>query len=69
MIIIDGKEIGIELIDQNDPDKFKAAILLRDENTCATMKEYYQKIWDGASSDITQLKDQILDKKNGQNPI
>jgi hypothetical protein len=69
MIIIDGKEIGIELVDQNDPHKFKAAILLRDENTCATMKEYYQRIWDGASSDITQPKDQSSDKKNGQNRI
>jgi predicted transcriptional regulator len=69
MIIIDGKEIGIELIDQNDPHKFKAAVLLRDENTCATMKEYYQRIWDGASSDITQLKDLLSDKKNGQNHV
>src|ERR671921_1019604 len=66
MIIIDGKEIGIELVDQNDPHRFKAAILLRDENTCATMKEYYQRIWDGASSDIRQLKDQLADKKNDQ---
>jgi hypothetical protein len=31
MIIIDEKEAGIELIDQSDPHRFKACILLRDE--------------------------------------
>jgi hypothetical protein len=69
IIIIDGTELGIELIDQGDPHRFRAAILLRDENTSATMKEYYQKIWDNASSDITQLQEQLIDKGNIQNPI
>src|SRR5919106_4208065 len=32
VIIIDGKEVGIELIDQTDPKKFNMGILLRDKN-------------------------------------
>lgn len=38
MIIIDGKEVGIELIDQTDPKKFNMGILLRDEKACKVMK-------------------------------
>ncbi|MDQ3839718.1 MAG: hypothetical protein M3297_10665 [Thermoproteota archaeon] len=56
MIIIDGKEVGIELIDQADPKKFNMGILLRDENTSGVMKEYYEKLWNGAYSDITKVK-------------
>src|SRR5919106_1692351 len=32
VIIIDGKEVGIELVDQTDPKKFNMGILLRDKN-------------------------------------
>jgi predicted transcriptional regulator len=41
VVIIDGKEVGIELIDQTDPKKFNMGILLRDENASGVMKEYY----------------------------
>jgi hypothetical protein len=64
MIIIDGKEVGIEIIDQSDLHKFKSCILLRDENIGGTMREYYQKIWDNAYSDFTQLKEQLIDKEH-----
>jgi hypothetical protein len=56
VIIIDGKEVGIELIDQSDPHKFKACILLRDENIGDIMRKYYQKIWDNAYSDLHNLR-------------
>jgi hypothetical protein len=61
MIIIDGKEVGIELIDQADPKKFNMGILLRDENTSGAMKEYYEKLWNDAYSDtdITKVKDDL----------
>jgi hypothetical protein len=55
MIIIDGKEVGIELIDQTDPKKFNMGILLRDENACRVMKEYYENLWNDAYSDITKV--------------
>ena len=38
VIIIDGKEVGIELIDQTDPKKFNMGILLRDENASGVME-------------------------------
>ena len=56
MIIIDGKEVGIELIDQTDPKKFNMGILLRDEYTSGVMKEYYEKLWNHAFSDITKVR-------------
>jgi hypothetical protein len=61
MIIIDGKEVGIELIDQSDPKKFNMGILLRDENTSGAMKEYYEKLWNDAYSDtdIMKVKDEL----------
>jgi hypothetical protein len=59
MIIIDGKEVGIELIDQTDPRKFNMGVLLRNENASGVMKEYYEKLWNHASSDITKVKDDL----------
>jgi hypothetical protein len=65
MIIIDGKEVGIELIDQADTSKFNMGILLRDENTSGAMKEYYEKLWSDAYSDITKVKDDLWFKVKG----
>jgi hypothetical protein len=59
IIIIDGKEVGIELTDQTDHKKFNMGILLRDENTSGFMKEYYEKLWNDAYSDITKVKDDL----------
>jgi hypothetical protein len=57
IIIIDGKELGIELIDQTDPKKFNMGILLRDESTSRIMKEYFEKLWNNAYSDIAKVKE------------
>jgi hypothetical protein len=59
MIIIDGKEVGIELIDQTDPKKFNMGILVRDEDASGVMKEYYKKLWNDAYSDMTKVKDDL----------
>jgi hypothetical protein len=56
IIIIDGKEVGIELIDQTGPKKFNMGILLRDESISKVMKEYYEKLWNDAYSDIAKVK-------------
>jgi hypothetical protein len=56
IIIIDRKEVGIELIDQTDPKKFNMGILLRDESISKVMKEYYEKLWNDAYSDIAKVK-------------
>jgi hypothetical protein len=62
VIIMDGKEVGIELIDQTDSKKFNMGILLRDENASGVMKEYYEKLWNDAYSDITKVKDDLVVK-------
>lgn len=59
MIIIDGKEVGIELIDQTDPKRFNMGILLRDENASEVMREYYENLWNDAYSDITKVYDDL----------
>ena len=59
VIIIDGKEVGIEVIDRTNPKKFNMGILLRDETASRVMKEYYEKLWNGAYSDITKVKDDL----------
>jgi hypothetical protein len=59
VIIIDGNEVGIELVDQTDPKKFNMGILLRDENVSRVMKEYYEKLWNDAYSDITKANDEL----------
>jgi hypothetical protein len=59
MIIIDGKEVGIEIIDHTDPKKFSMGILLRDEKASRVMKEYYEKLWNDAYSDIFKVNDDL----------
>ncbi len=50
MIILDGKEVGIELIHANDPKTFNGVIFIRDERIANVMTRCYQKIWDSSSS-------------------
>lgn len=59
VIVIDGKEVGIELVDQTDPKRFNMGILLRDENASRVMKEHYEKLWNDAYSDIAKVKDDL----------
>ncbi len=50
MIILDGKEVGIELVHANDPKTFNGVIFVRDERIAKLMARYYQKIWDSSTS-------------------
>jgi hypothetical protein len=49
MIILDGKEVGIELVHANDPKTFNGVIFVRDERIAKVMTRYYQKIWESSS--------------------
>ena len=42
IIIIDKREVGIELVDSKDPDKFSMGILISDREVCAVMEQYYE---------------------------
>ena len=54
MIILDHKEVGIELIHAKDPKTFTGVIFLRDENIADIMTRYYQKIWESSTSQEDQ---------------
>jgi DNA-binding PadR family transcriptional regulator len=46
ILVIDGKEAGVELINRNDSQNFFAGIIIRDEKFASMVKELYFKIWD-----------------------
>jgi len=50
MIVLDRKEVGIELIHANDTKTFNGVIFVRDEKIAQAMTSYYQKIWESNSS-------------------
>jgi|SRR5919199_827773 predicted transcriptional regulator len=52
MIILDNSEVGIELVNSNNPNEFCGGIFIRDEKIAMTMTELYQQIWDKASENI-----------------
>ena len=50
MIIADGTDVGIELVNRNNINDFFGGIFLNDERFATSIREFYQKIWDSASS-------------------
>jgi predicted transcriptional regulator len=51
MILLDRKEVGIELIHANDPKTFNGVIFIRDEKIANLMVSFYEKVWETSSSD------------------
>ena len=45
IIVMDGKEAGVELIDRNNSQNFCAGIIIKDENFASSVKELYLNIW------------------------
>jgi hypothetical protein len=50
MIILDRKDVGIELVHANDPKTFNGVIFIHDEKIANVMTKYYEKIWKSSSS-------------------
>jgi hypothetical protein len=60
MIILDGNEIGIEIVNWNDPKNFHGVIFIKgDEKTLKIMQELYYKIWASASSSYTHNTEEM----------
>jgi hypothetical protein len=57
LIILDRNEVGIELVDSYDPDKFSAGLLVKDSSQIAdAMLKQYEEMWSNSYSvDITDL--------------
>jgi sugar-specific transcriptional regulator TrmB len=45
LIIFDRKEVGIELVDSYNSDKFTAGILVKDSQICDAMLKLYEEMW------------------------
>ena len=52
LLVIDEEEVGFELINRNDIQNFFAGIFIKDIKLASNVKDFYMKIWDGASNDI-----------------
>jgi hypothetical protein len=57
LIILDRNEVGIELVDSYDPDKFSAGLLVKDSSQIAdAMLKLYEEMWSNSYSvEITDL--------------
>jgi hypothetical protein len=49
MIVFDGAEVGIEIVNGNEPTQFYSTIFIKDERTSKTMVDFYHKMWDDAA--------------------
>jgi len=64
-IVLDGKEAGIEIIDKNEPDKFKGAIFIKDEIFAAQIRKIFNSWWESAEDDdLMKLQNRVLDKSS-----
>jgi phosphatidylserine/phosphatidylglycerophosphate/cardiolipin synthase-like enzyme len=45
LIIFDRNEVGIELVDSYNPDKFTVGILVKDSQICDAMLKLYEEMW------------------------
>jgi predicted transcriptional regulator len=52
MIIFDSSEVGIELVNSNNPKEFYGGIFIRDEKIAMNMTELYEQIWEKGSENI-----------------
>ena len=52
MVIIDNSEVGIELVNSNNPKEFYGGIFIRDEKIAMNMTQLYEQIWEKASEKI-----------------
>jgi predicted transcriptional regulator len=52
MIILDGSEVGVELVNSNNSKEFFAGVWIKDEEFAMAMKSFYQTLWNKASENI-----------------
>lgn len=54
MMLIDGKEAGVELVDSSSPQKFTGALYTNDEGICKQLMDFYDKLWLQASDNVPE---------------
>jgi hypothetical protein len=57
MIVLDNNEVGIELVNSNNPKEFYGGIFIRDEKTAMMAAEFFQQIWEKASESMDGIEE------------
>jgi sugar-specific transcriptional regulator TrmB len=61
VIILDKQEVGIELVNSNNPKEFYGGIFIRDEKIAMSMTDFYLQMWEKASENIDSLNGQKVE--------
>lgn len=56
ILVVDGKNVGIEMIDVNNSSKFNGAIFVDDVNLSSKMKDLFENLWEKSIPNIPQTK-------------
>ena len=56
MLMIDGKQVGLEIIDNYEPEKFKMALFGMDAKFSTQLKDEFDKMWVSASVTPPQIQ-------------
>lgn len=52
VIIFDKKEIGIEIMNSYNPEKFNYALLIRDQTVTSEFVKYFETLWERSKEDL-----------------
>lgn len=52
MIIFDNTEVGIELVNSNNPKEFYGGIFIRDKKIGMVATDFYHQLWEKAYKNI-----------------
>jgi DNA-binding PadR family transcriptional regulator len=56
VIILDNTEVGIELVNSNNPKEFYGGIFIRDEKIAMIATDFYQRLWEKASENTDVIE-------------
>ncbi|MEO9277851.1 MAG: hypothetical protein ABI340_08770 [Nitrososphaera sp.] len=58
VLIVDKKHVGIELVDNHDPNKFKNALFVTDSQLASQMETFFTDLWEKANPNPPQIANQ-----------
>jgi hypothetical protein len=70
MIILDHKEVGLEIVNWNDPRNFYGVIFVKgDQATLKAMQDVYYEMWDNASAsfELNSLESKVISSSDKDN--
>ena len=70
MIILDHKEVGLEIVNWNDPRNFYGVIFVKgDQATLKAMQDVYYEMWDNASPsfELNSLESKVISSSDKDN--